>query len=408
MRMIKIKNKRLPASRDERGQTLIMFVFVFILLILFVGLTVDFGLAFVTKARMSKAVDAACLMGARNLSGGTNSAAALAVAAFNANYQQTGLDVSWPLTPTVNFTTDAQSNTLLGVTATTRINTHFIRVLPAWKTLGVASSAQAVHVNLLMMLILDRSGSMGGNGGAAAMPGAVSSFIDNFNDAKDRVGISSFASEARLDMAIQKPFRTLVKSKTNPWPANGRTFSDGGLSIAYNQFQTAVVAPGENVTRVAVFMTDGYANTFQYKFNCSATVLNLGQSDPPGSSWSYNFMNSSTGANTTCTDSQFTSIDGNVKSISVNNQNIWTEGQLRALATARAMRTDSTHPVTIYSIGLGNNLNQDFLRNIANDPLGSQYNPAQPSGEAVFAPNAAQLQAVFQDIASKILLRLTQ
>jgi secreted protein with Ig-like and vWFA domain len=52
---------------------------------------------------------------------------------------------------------------------------------------------------------------------------------------------------------------------------------------------------------------------------------------------------------------------------------------------------------------LGAGLNQDFLRNIANDPAGSLYNINQISGEAVFAPDASQLQAVFQSIATKVL-----
>jgi hypothetical protein len=68
----------------------------------------------------------------------------------------------------------------------------------------------------------------------------------------------------------------------------------------------------------------------------------------------------------------------------------------------------------VYSIGLGSNVDQAFLQQIANDPASSTYDPNQPVGEAVFASNCpssqcnAQLQQVFQTIAAKILLRLTQ
>jgi hypothetical protein len=71
------------------------------------------------------------------------------------------------------------------------------------------------------------------------------------------------------------------------------------------------------------------------------------------------------------------------------------------------MRT-ATNPVTIYSIGLGNTINEAYLQDIANDPSAPTYNSAQPQGEAVFAPTATQLDAVFQTIASKVLLRLSQ
>jgi hypothetical protein len=63
---------------------------------------------------------------------------------------------------------------------------------------------------------------------------------------------------------------------------------------------------------------------------------------------------------------------------------------------------------------LGNSVDTSFLQQIANDPASSTYNASQPQGLAVFAPSCpsaqctAQLQQVFQTIASKILLRLTQ
>jgi hypothetical protein len=68
----------------------------------------------------------------------------------------------------------------------------------------------------------------------------------------------------------------------------------------------------------------------------------------------------------------------------------------------------------VYSIGLGNSVDSSFLQQIANDPASSTYDASQPQGLAVFAPSCpssqctAQLNQVFQTIASKILLRLTQ
>jgi secreted protein with Ig-like and vWFA domain len=73
---------------------------------------------------------------------------------------------------------------------------------------------------------------------------------------------------------------------------------------------------------------------------------------------------------------------------------------MHALSVANQIRSAY---ILIYSIGVGNGLNQDFLRNIANDPSGSMYNANQISGEAVFAPDASQLQAVFDTIAAKVL-----
>ena len=49
--------------KQERGQILILCAICLIVLLLFVGLAIDFGLAYVTKARLGKAVDAAALTG---------------------------------------------------------------------------------------------------------------------------------------------------------------------------------------------------------------------------------------------------------------------------------------------------------------------------------------------------------
>jgi hypothetical protein len=57
---------------------------------------------------------------------------------------------------------------------------------------------------------------------------------------------------------------------------------------------------------------------------------------------------------------------------------------------------------------LGDKINQAYLQDVANDPAAATYNSNQPQGEAVFAPSSTQLDAVFQTIASKVLLRLSQ
>ena len=250
-----------------------------------------------------------------------------------------------------------------------------------------------------------------GSGGGAALPDAVSSFISLFDDTIDQASMSSFGSDATLDVPMQQPFRNKITTAANALSFNGRTFSDGGLQSGFGQVKGAPV-PAGTVIKVVIFFTDGYANTFQDVFGCSPNPLNLGQGDPPFGgpttccgSWGFSFMNPVGGADTACSSTTFVSIDGTTKTIGSNNQNIWNEGQLRALDTATKIRAAK---IIIYSIGLGGGLNQNFLRNIANDPAGNAFDPNQTQGEAVFAPDNSQLQAVFDQIAGKILLRLTK
>ena len=411
-----MRRKSTHVIRGEQGQTLLMFVLFIIVLIVFVGLGVDLGFAYITRARLSKAVDSACLTGVRTLLNGQPASEAAARAAFSANYGTSGRDVAPPVV-TVTFKT-ANNNNVIDVGATVSIGTFFIRVLPQWSTLAVGSAAEATRADVILGLVLDRSGSMGcdppcGSGGGAALPGAVSSFISHFDDSVDKAAMSSFGSCATLDVPMEQPFKSAITTAAPGTKQDGgRTFSEGGLMIGFDQVNNTPVTTDESVVKVIVFFTDGFANTFQTNFACSATPINLGQSDPPfgglftaGAPWSTEFMDPACGKDPACGDTTFKSIDGTTKTIDSMNQNVWNEGQLHALNVANQIRTAN---ILIYSIGLGGALNQDFLKNIANDPTGSAYTTNQISGEAAFAPDASQLQAIFDTIANKILLRLTK
>jgi len=405
-----------------------MFVFFMMVLILFVGLGVDLGFVYITKANLSKAVDAACLAGVKNLPSGTQNATDVASSIFTANYGRPSRDTA-AVVPHIVWGKDASNNTILDVDATATVNTFFLRVLPLWRTMSVKASGESTRMNVVMSLVLDWSGSMftappTGSGGAlnGNLTKAVDAFIDNFDDDLDRAAMATFGSFAQLNVPMQYNFKTPIKNAELDLTNLGRTFSDGGLSIGYQQIQNVALNPGEKVLRVIVFFTDGFANTFQDNFS-GCGVLNLGQSDPfgnpPPTSWDYSFMKPSNGSGASCSATKFYSVGGDLAgviynagtvTINDNNQNIWREGQLRALATANLARSTN---ILIYSIGLGNDptkINQTFLKQIANenDPSNPTFNSSQPAGEAAFAPTADDLEAVFQEIATKILLRLTK
>ena len=70
--------------------------------------------------------------------------------------------------------------------------------------------------------------------------------------------------------------------------------------------------------------------------------------------------------------------------------------------------------VYVYSIGLGNpNLSDplwqpdmNYLAQIAN--VDGMSDPSQPFGRAYFAPSSNELRAVFEQVASDLLVRLAQ
>jgi Flp pilus assembly protein TadG len=393
----------------EKGQIYVLFALFLPVLIVFVGLALDFGFAYVTKTTLSKAVDSAALAGMRNLNQGQSQATKIAQAAFTTNYASTpAINTNTPVF-NITFTTDANANQVVNATGTATINTFFLGVLSGYKTLTVTSTAQATRPKLIMSLILDRSGSMNNNGGAQALPPAVTNFLTYFDNNNDQVADVSFASLATVDVGIRTSFTSPINTAVNRMNFNGATFSQAALQLGQTQINSIPVAAGEDVIKVAVFFTDGWANTINNTLNCPPnTSLNFGGCSPPEDSAGWcsgiTFMNPLNGNSASCGAKTFPSQQTGT-SLTITETNVANDAMYRAETVAQSMQNQD---IVIFSIGLGDKISQSFLQQIANDPAGSSYNPNLPSGEAVFAANASDLQSVFQTIAAEILLRLSR
>jgi Flp pilus assembly protein TadG len=410
----------------DRGQIIVLLAIFLVVLLMFLALSIDVGFAYVTRAKLSRAVDAACLTAMKNLSQGQALARTLAQNTFNANYPTSGLDATPPAL-TINFTTDAYGQTQVTASASASIRTFFMRLVPKYTTLTVSNSAEATRGKLVMTLVLDRSGSMKNNGGSTALPPAVATFVNYFDNANDEVAMVSYASHATVDVAINYNFKTPITNAANAMSFSGGTFGPGGLTLAKIQNDSVTVQPGQNVVKVVVYFTDGYVNEIQDTFNCpAAKLINYGGYDTGSSVDFFDPTNGTDwgGVNSNgyppydskpdyCTGvTKFTSaIDGTKKSFS--RSYVTADATYRALQTATAMRTENPG-MYVYAIGLGSSVDQVFLKQIANDPGSPTYDPTQPVGMAVFATNCpstqctTQLQQVFQTIAARILLRLAR
>ena len=127
----------------------------------------------------------------------------------------------------------------------------------------MTSSAQATRPKLIMSLVLDKSGSMNKNGGAAALPPAVDNFMSYFDDNNDQVAMVSFSSIPTIDVTIRTNFTTTIVNAINAMKFGGATYAEGGLLDGQAQINSATVPSGASVVKVAVFFTDGWANTIQ-------------------------------------------------------------------------------------------------------------------------------------------------
>ena len=397
------------SRRCERAQVFLLFALSLPILIAFAGLGIDLGFAFLARANLSKAVDAAALAAMRNFGLGQTQATAIAQSVFNTNYGSgVGRDSAPPVF-NISMTTDANNNSVVNVSATVSVNTFFLRMLSGLKTLQIASNAQATRPRLIMSLVLDKSGSMNKNGGAQALPPAVDNFLTYFDNNTDEVADISFSSVASVDVPIGANFLSPITNAVNKMPFGGATYSQGGLLDGQTQINSVPVASGQNVVKVAVFFTDGWANTVEDNLSCPpTTLLNFGGCAPPEAAvgWCSGvfFMNPTTGNTQSCGATQFPSqVAGGMEPLTEDN--IANDAMYRAVQVANTMRSQG---IVVYSIGLGDKISEAFLQQVANDPASSTFNPNEPVGQAVFAPTASDLNAVFQSIASEILLRLSQ
>ncbi|HUI05736.1 MAG TPA: pilus assembly protein TadG-related protein [Verrucomicrobiae bacterium] len=425
-------------SKDT-GQTLIMFVLFMLTLVAFVGLGIDLGFAYITRARLSKAVDAACLAGIRSYSStAVAQATDIAKSAFQANYGTSGRDAVSPYPPKVLF--DASGpNITLDVNATATINTFFIRVLPAlfpggpsWQTLTVGSHAQATRPNLIMSIVLDRSGSMGpvdqgGDGGMDALKATVPVFINHFDDVLDRASMISFSYAATVGFPMGRPFKDAITTAVNALTPVGWTASEQGLLKGWQQNESVTPQGDEKIVRVIVFFTDGLANTWQPSdlFKCG-TIMRTNNVGPDLSLYDpvtgagvsgcsfpscLHSINPPYGCVSTTKNCDQGSGHNNVAS------GMYNEAEARAEYWAQQARLQGN---VVYAIGLGDPngakecgrspINPVFLQTVANDPNGPNFvgDGSQPQGIALIANSADELPQIFEQIASAILARLTR
>ena len=436
--------RRGHSKSNHQGQILPMLALMMPVLILFAGLALDGGFAYLAKADLSKATDAAAMAGIQNFTSDcitspkTCNAWKIANNVFNANYgANCVIPVSGQPTPPVQCTptftmypTAGCPGICLSITATSTINTFFIRLLPSWQTVTVSDTAQALRNPVIMTLVLDRTGSMTSDGGQAALSPAINDFLSYFNDTIDQVALVTFAADSTTDVSMATNFTSNIEAAvptracgTEPC-FGGPTFTQGGLQRGYcvetgttndsTNFKCdpGITAPtplaGTTPINVVVFFTDGWANMIKETVsNCNyiGNGLNLGASatgqwggrDPAvvagtGGSDPYAYLpvpvTQIDGTSVTCQSaatfpSQNPSYaNGSNPKVNCTNCRItwpipngqtdstWTQGNITNEALYRSVQTANalrTAGVYAYAVGLSSSINNTFLYQIAND-----------------------------------------
>jgi Flp pilus assembly protein TadG len=266
--------------RNQKGVAIVFTALMLLVLVPVVGLGIDGGVAYMLRTRLSAALDAAVLAGARSLSIGADidsqaaNATTVAKNYFNANFPA-GTWSSQNITFNVTVSQTTQYVRSVQMTASIDAPLYFMGIL-GYQSVPITLTATAQRRNVNVMLVLDRSSSMGsyldsqGNsqfcgtcGSIPNMINAATEFVNQFAQGSDKVGMVVFGGDYHL-VSPSSDFSGLA-GQIAQITSSGNTGSAQAMWQAYNALATL---PDQNnqpngepgALNVILFFTDGLPN----------------------------------------------------------------------------------------------------------------------------------------------------
>jgi Flp pilus assembly protein TadG len=410
---------------EQDGQAVVLAAFLLFALLAVLGLAVDLGRFVVVKAQLSKAVDAAALSGARVLPTGRPNAQAAAY-----EYGEMNFDSGFMGTTShgfaVSFSPDPTEATV-HVNGTTDMPTTFLRLVGIREVI-VRAEAEAERRPLSIAMVLDNTQSLredfNGVDAIGYLKNAAQSFVGFFDDDMDKMSLVLFSTGTELRFPLGHDFSGKMKGQVQSMQALSFTNLSDGFIAGRQQLEND---PDAASFRALVFFTDGRPTALRGVYpvdGVSYDAVITGKQDPaPGEPvydelYAYDKL-----------DHKFTP-PVSYKASTFPNGMPRTTANLQALASFNFLQAATAarrEGITVFAIGLGNpRVTENYkkpdgrlLMEIANvregvDPVTGEpianpsYDPNQPEGGFYFAPDADQLDAVFEQVAREIVLRLTK
>jgi len=300
------------AKRRERGVVLLLGALCLPVIVAILGITVDLSIMYAIKGRLQMACDGAAVAALRSLNLANSIASqqipaqAVATQWFNANFNGNfmGAQGTSLQTPVV-----AQNNatyvTSVQVSATTNSPSYFMKYYNFGAT-EIGATGQASRRNVVMTLVLDRSGSMNnasneinGQTSCQVMVAAAKQFTGYFVPGADYIGMVSFAETVYIAQAPTTNFQAVLGYSNSSGSGTGLldnisnnctggTNTSSALALGWNlNYQTAL--PG--ALNVILLMTDGNPTASTFSFVTTAA------NDPSGTA--HNVLSTTA---STCTD----------------------------------------------------------------------------------------------------------
>jgi Flp pilus assembly protein TadG len=269
-----MQRSRTRTSNKQAGFVLVYMAAGLTTLLLFSGLAVDSGRAYLVKSQLTKAVDGAALAAARNLNSGNPKAEAARV--FKANFPSgyLGTNAADPTTASDFFSSSVDAQTgvnTVKVRASATLPTTFMN-LGSTSSMVIGSEGEATRRMVDLSLVLDVSSSIGSRWGAVR--DAARTFVSSFDPINDRLALVTYGNGAmvREQMRSTRGFDKagIVADIPNSLPG-GSTAMVEGLYRGWDELRTV---PGgqQSGIRVIVLFTDGASNSVPGAFDASGTA----------------------------------------------------------------------------------------------------------------------------------------
>jgi len=248
---------------NERGVVLVYMAVALTALLLFSGLALDGGRAYVVKAQLSKAVDGAALGAARALNSGDPRGEAVRI--FKANFPAGYFGTTTSTDPTTdpNFFTETTDSTTgintVDVKATAVLPTTFMK-LGNFDSVSVFAEGAATRRMVDLSIVLDVSSSIGSQW--TTVHDAAVSFIDSFDALHDRMSLITFSNGAQVidQMTTTRGFnKSKLEADVPTTLPGGSTLMVEGLYHGWDELRT-VPSGQQSGLRVIVLFTDGASN----------------------------------------------------------------------------------------------------------------------------------------------------
>ncbi|NLW36488.1 vWA domain-containing protein [Syntrophorhabdus aromaticivorans] len=443
---------------NQRGAVIVIFALSLLVLIGFVAIGTEAGRWYHVKAELAKAVDAAALAGAANISNQTIDIQKLAINFGMENFQPGYLGTATDEGRVVSFTVTKSDETagkltVTGSTTSVGILSRLFGVTFTYVPAGDVGVARRNRVQI--MLVLDRSGSMAGTP-LRNLKTAAKAFLEYYKDTQDedKIGLVTFATSISLRPPDTNFFDPITRS-IDAMAATGATNAEDALAQAASVFPDQRPVPrADRIQQFIIFFTDGRPTAFRSTFlknnrtydrvvmvtgNCDSTCgyggcnmydrmgypdnETLDQTPPYSPLPTGDGLPASGSPRTLCRDHVNTYINTRWGSFSAypvpelgteaypaycsisttrfNGRNGYICRTARQMAVDHAAEAKE-RLIKIYTIGLGS-VDAGLLRCISSDNCEEKNN-----SYAYVTSSSSELERIFRRIASDIKLRLVQ